>query len=198
MTITYIIIALATLIGIGILFLIVEILRSHRPTDSSGLSINAGDRSIVTVRQIGRTTRVDIRPDVHDHWEGSGAIDIKPVGVELTRQLEPELFAEYMSVETSATRKYEIADYIYSIGLSLPYIRGLNEKWRAEQEALSKDSNPATEHTPIDPKGGTMINGIVIKKLEVDPRLRQEPMTDISDDVPPQDSEQAEGESNLQ
>lgn len=175
----YIAAALAAVAAVA-LVLIVASVSSHGRTDAGddGVSISADSGSIVTVRKIGRTTRVDIRRDLHDHWEGQGGIDLQPVGIETTRSLEPELFAEYMSPKTSATRKYEIVDYIYSIGLSLPHIRGLNEQWLREQEALR---NPATEHTPVDPSGGTTINGIVYRELEVDPRLREEPLPEFGE-----------------
>lgn len=185
---TYIAIAMAAVVVILIIALLIDTMlsRGNHRVETAGVSINASDGSVVTVRKIGRTTRVDIRDDVHDHWEGSGAIAIKPVGIELTRQLEPELFAEYMSVETSATRKYEIADYIYSIGLSLPYIRGLNEKWRDEQAAMAA-GNPALEHTPVNPHGGQMVKGIVYKTLEINRDLQAEPMEDL-DEVPKEET----------
>ena len=141
---------------------------------SADVSINAAEGSIVTVRKVGSTTSVIIRSDIHDHWEGSDGIDISPAPIELTRREEPELYEEYMSPKTSASRKYEIADYIYSLGLTLPYIRGLHEQWQQEQQR-----NPATEHTPVNPNGGAMKSGVVYRKLDINHNLRSEPMSDI-------------------
>ena len=145
-----------------------------QPHASADVSINAAEGSIVTVRKVGSTTSVIIRSDIHDHWEGADGIDISPTPVELTRREEPELYEEYMSSKTPASRKYEIADYIYSIGLTLPFIHGLHEQWQQEQQM-----NPATERTPVNPKGGTAKDGIVYRKLDINHNLRSEPMTDI-------------------
>ena len=166
-----------------------------QPAPTADVSINAAEGSIVTVRKVGRTTRVVIRSDIHDHWEGSDGIDISPAPIELTRQEEPELYEEYMSSKTSAIRKYEIADYIYSLGLTLPYIHGLHEQWQKENEKASSELNPALEHTPANPKGGKMKEGIVYNKLDINHKLRQEPLVDMDPgpvDDPPQSNEQNE------
>lgn len=192
--IIYLAAGLAIIVAILLVLALLSMSSHGRESQDSGVSINTAEGSIVTVRKIGRTTRVDIRNDIHDHWEGSGGIDLQPVSIETTRQLEPELFAEYMSPKTSATRKYEIVDYIYSIGLTLPHLRDLNIQFRKEQQEAQK--NPATQHTPIDPNGGPMINGIVYRQLEVNPKLREEPLVELNDSEPagesPEDGEQTE------
>ena len=168
---------------------------SQQNSPSADVSINAAEGSIVTVRKIGRTTRVVIRSDIHDHWEGSDGIDISPAPIELTRHEEPELYEEYMSPKTSAIRKYEIADYIYSIGLTLPFIHGLHEQWQKENEKAASEINPALEHTPVNPKGGSMKEGIVYNKLDINHKLRVEPLVDMDPwpvDDPPQNNEQNE------
>lgn len=171
-------------VAIGVALVITAILAtvllsggdSHKsqPVASADVNINTAEGSIVTVRKVGSTTSVIIRTDIHDHWEGSDGIEISPAPIELTRREEPELYEEYMSPKTPASRKYEIADYIYSIGLTLPFIHGLHEQWQKEQQM-----NPATERTPVNPKGGTAKDGIVYRKLDINHNLRNEPMSDI-------------------
>lgn len=149
---------------------------------SADVSINAAEGSIVTVRKVGHTTRVVIRSDIHDHWEGSDGIDISPAPIEITKQEEPELYAEYMSPKTSAIRKYEIADYIYSLGLTLPYIHGLHEQWQKERETMSQAAaagDPAAESTPVNRAGGKMHGGIVYRKLDINHSLREEPVGEM-------------------
>lgn len=158
-------------------------------TPSADVSINAAEGSIVTVRKVGRTTRVVIRSDIHDHWEGSDGIDLSPAPIEITKQEEPELYAEYMSPKTSALRKYEIADYIYSLGLTLPYIHGLHEQWQKEREAekaAASSGDPAKEATPVNPSGGQMRGGVVYRKLDINHNLREAPIggMDPEEEVP--------------
>ena len=164
-----------------------------------GVSIAAAAGSIVTVRKVGSATRVDIRPDIHDHWEGDRDIDVAPTPIEITRSEEPKLFAEYMSPATSATRKYEIADYLYGIGLCLPFIPGLHQQWLREQEQAAGDRrpdavrtkghvNPATEETPVNPGGGHMEEGLVMRRLVVDESLRHEPVPAMEPEEVPDDS----------
>lgn len=198
-------------VAIGVALLIAVILTvtllsqgdsSKKDAPSADVSINAAEGSIVTVRKVGRTTRVFIRSDIHDHWEGSDGIDLSPAPIEITRSEEPQLYAEYMSPKTSAIRKYEIADYIYSIGLTLPYIHGLHEQWQKElqsQEQMipSGEVNPATEHTPVNLKGGAPRGGVVYNKLDINHKLRKEPMVDfgLAEDPEDEPSEHEEIES---
>lgn len=196
-------------IGVALIIAVILIVTLLLPSDASrkeapsaDVSINAAEGSIVTVRKVGHTTRVVIRSDIHDHWEGSDGIDLSPAPIEITRNEEPQLYAEYMSPKTSAIRKYEIADYIYSIGLTLPYIHGLHEQWQKE---LQKDGttipsgeiNPATEHTPVNLKGGAARGGVVYNKLDINHRLRREPMVDLESVEDPQETpaEPSENES---
>ena len=164
------------------------------------VSISAARGSVVTVRKVGRTTRVDIHPDIHDHWEGSSGVDIAPTPIEVTRREEPELYAEYMDPHTTASRRYAIADYIYSLGLTLPYIHGMNEQWRREQEQEQAEAvNPITERTPVNPQGGELRGGLVMRRLDIDQGLREEPMYDMSpepDETSPE--EEAPGYDNEQ
>lgn len=180
----------------AIVILLVMILAAPSDQDKTkepGVSINATRGSVVTVRKVGRTTRVDIHPDIHDHWEGSPGVDIAPTPIELTMREEPELYAEYMNPRTSASRRYAIADYIYSLGLTLPYIHGMNEQWKREQEMNpAKGSqtmvNPITEPTPVNLHGGEMKHGIVMRKLDIHQEIREEPMYDMGQD--PADEEE--------
>lgn len=169
----------AAAVLILLVILVISAVRSSKNDNdpSTGVSINTPEGSIVTVRKIGRTTRVEIRNDIHDHWEGSSGIEIKPVGIETTRKLEPELFAEYMDPHTSAIRRYEIADYIYSMGLTLPYIKGLVEQWHREvgETARGSDAHPPTG------------------KLDVNRSVGDEPLPAMEPedgDIPPEESSQ--------
>lgn len=107
--------------------------------------------SIVTVRRAGRVTSVSITGGPLDHWEG-GAIALEPLGPEATRLYEPDLYSEYMSPSTSAIRKYEIIEDVYAKGFTLPYIKGLHEKYLQEKAEALKDPNgrAATESTPVN------------------------------------------------
>lgn len=158
----------------------------QRPAD---VSIAASPGSIVTVRKVGTTTRVDIRPDVHDHWEGDRDIDVAPTPIEATRREEPALYAEYMSPSTSATRKYEIAEYLYGIGLTLPFIPGLYEKMQSEKRPAQKDvqreraprdlsSQPAGQET-VRADAGTSGDGPSYRRLDVDEQLRHQPLPEL-------------------
>lgn len=171
---------------------------------SPGVSISASQGSVVTVRKVGRTTRVDIHPDIHDHWEGGGGVDISPTPIEVTRREEPELYAEYMNPHTPASRKYAIADYIYSLGLTLPYIQGMNEQWRREQKELDSRQkpapspvNPITEPTPVNPEGGELRGGLVRRTLDINQSLREEPMPDMAPD-PEEDTDLSKEEEQEQ
>lgn len=107
--------------------------------------------SIVTVRRVGSVTSVSITGGPLDHWEG-GAVTLEPLGPEATRLYEPELYSEYMSPSTNAIRKYEIIEDVYAKGFTLPYIKGLHEKYLQEKSEAMKDPNgrAATEPTPVN------------------------------------------------
>ena len=118
-----------------------------------GISVNASEGSIVTVRKVGRVTSVTIRTQAHDHWEGADGIQVGQIPTEVTRLYRPELYEEYMSAQTSAIRKYEIADELYAEGFTLPYIRGLHEQYKREvAEALKEggDARTIAERTPVN------------------------------------------------
>ena len=160
---------------------------SHRAEQASAdVSINAAEGSIVTVRKIGNTTRVVIRSDIHDHWEGADGVEIQPAPIEITKKEEPALFAEYMSPKTPAVRKYEIADYIYSIGLTLPFIHGLHEQWQKELGIPPVGSpapvEPSQEHTPVNLSGGQTRDGVVYRKLDINHKLRSKPLEEIANE----------------
>ena len=120
---------------------------------SGDVSVSAAG-SIVTVRKVGGVTSVSIRDQVHDHWEGEESVSLPFLSTEITRQKEPELFNEYLSPDTSAVRKYEIIEELYSKGYTLPYIKGLHEQYRKElRDALSSgdpDAVAANERTPVN------------------------------------------------
>jgi len=124
--------------------------------DSSGgaVRISADSRSIITVRKVGASTRVEIRRSSwsgageEDHWEDG--IAMGPTPVEVTKVTEPELYREYMDPSTCATRKYEIISMIYGQGLTLPLLPGLHEQYLREQEKAAKARKKAHRTLRID------------------------------------------------
>lgn len=140
----------ATLFAAAAIFTVLLLLPtkdgSSRPAgEDDGISVSA-EGSIVTVRKVGRVTSVVIRPDIHDHMEGGDSIELPELPIEVTRMREPELFAEYVSPETSAVRKYEIADDLYSRGYTLPWIKGLNEQYKKEMEKAKEGGGRNVRH----------------------------------------------------
>ncbi len=109
----------------------------------------SGENGMVTIRKVGRSTSVLIHSDTGEYWEGSDGISIPMTPIEATRRHEPALYAEYMSEKTSAIRKYEIAEELYSIGYTLPYQRGLHEQWVKEMRLMKKEPAPE-DSVPID------------------------------------------------
>ena len=96
-------ICLAAALG-AVALIIVAVLVFSPPKEPSkpqgkgdeGVSVSAGEGSIVTVRKVGRMTSVTIRSSVHDHWEGSDSIQVPMIPVEVTRLEKPDLYAEYL------------------------------------------------------------------------------------------------------
>ena len=154
--------------------------------DDSGISLNTSEGSIVTVRKVGHVTSVTIRSTVHDHWEGSGNVPVPMIPIEVTRLEKPELYSEYINPETSAVRKYEIADELYAEGFTLPYIPGLNEQYKkeiADALACPDDGRVIAERTPI--KLNPKPSGEEVRELDINDGLRHAPMEDMgSDDIP--------------
>ena len=137
---------------IGAIVFIAALPSLERGSDPAAESISVETQgSIVTVRRAGRVTSVSITGGPLDHWEG-GAVTLEPLGPEATRLYEPELYSEYMSPSTSAIRKYEIIEDVYAKGFTLPYIKGLHEKYLQEKAEAMKDPNgrAATEPTPVN------------------------------------------------
>jgi len=121
--------------------------------DVGSVQVSADAGSVVTVRKVGGTTRVEIRQTWQgavdeEQWEDGTAL--APTPAEITATSEPELYREYMSPKTSATRKYEIIDYVYGIGLTLPLIPGLHEQYLKEQARKAPGKEPARRKLHID------------------------------------------------
>ena len=159
----------ATLFAAAAIFTVLVLFPTKESSPSrdgkdDGISITAGG-SVVTVRKVGRVTSVVIRNDIHDHWEGSDGIDIPQLPIEFTRLHEPALYAEYVSPETSAIRKYEIADDLYAQGYTLPYIRGLHEQYKREMKEAQEwgvtDAEASRGYSPAN---------LSPRKVEVPPR----------------------------
>ena len=184
---------LAAALGIiAVVIVAVLIFSPSKDKDSAakpdgGISVNASEGSIVTVRKVGRVTSVTIRTQAHDHWEGSDGVQVPQIPTEMTRLYRPELYDEYMSPETSAIRKYEIADELYAEGFTLPYIRGLHKQYKREVAEALKDGGDArtiVEHTPanITPKSK---DDKQYKELDIN---RNQEIGDM--DAAPEESEQ--------
>ena len=153
--------------------------------DGEGISVSAAEGSIVTVRKVGRMTSVTIRSTVHDHWEGADNIQVPMIPIEVTRLEKPDLYAEYISPETSAIRKYEIADDLYAEGFTLPYIRGLNEQYKKEvAEAMNdsaSDGRTIVERTPVNLTGRGKEKPL-FEELNIDDGLRHAPLSDMGEE----------------
>lgn len=175
----------AALSAAAVVFTVLLLLPQQGKEASGGRGADGGvavetPGGIVTVRKVGRTTAVLIRDDIHDHWEGAGGIDLPLLPVEVTRRERPELYAEYLSPDTSAIRKYEIADDLYAEGYTLPWIGGLHAQYKRElKEALEAggDSRTILERTPVDltPRPG----GDAPATLHIDDSLRHVPVPDM-------------------
>ena len=173
---------------IAILVLVVMFLRdspARHPSgggiaDDGAVEVSAGRGSVITVRKVGGTTRVEIRPGwqvaaEEEQWEDGVALG--PTPAEVTAIAEPELYREYMSPKTTATRKYEIISYVYGIGLTLPLIPGLHEQYLKEQESSGKETAKESEKDSG--------RGKPPKTLHIDRTVADIPMESMGDDDPP-------------
>jgi hypothetical protein len=180
-----VILLLICVAALAILYLLFVNLGGETPVSAAPVegtvSVDAG---LVTVRKVGPVTSVVIRGAVSDHWDGGG-VPLPLLPVELTRVHEPELWAEYMSPETSAARKYDIIDEVYAKGFTLPYLRGLNEQYRRELAEGGPIAGKAPGRAPVNLTGKA--------SLKIDESLREEPIPPMEDDpeVEPTDKEQS-------
>ncbi len=132
--------------------------------------ITTPSSSVVTVRKVGQTTHVDIKTNVHNHWEGDDGVATRPTPVEVTRREQPELYEEYMSSEATATRKYDIIDELYSMGYTLPLIPDLHEQWLSEQRMVRVQREDPPEEDPAP------------NRLRVNHDLSAEPLPSMGDE----------------
>lgn len=132
--------------------------RPSSPPPPGEVSVSAAEGSIVTVRKVGGVTSVV----VHSHWEGEDGITPPALPPDITRAREPELYAEYMSPETTATRKYEIIDLVYGLGYTLPAIPGLHEQYMKE---VRESSGKKGGKSPVNLSERA---GRPIKRLHID------------------------------
>lgn len=188
------IILVATLAAVAVVFTVLLLIpqgggeKTSLPSDGD-ISIGTPG-GVVTVRKVGRVTSVVIHEGIHDHWEGADGIPVPLLPTEATKVHEPALYAEYMSSETSAIRKYEIIDEVYSKGFTLPYIGGLNEQYKREmREALSGTpaEGTATVRKPVDLTPGRNHpagDGDDIEKLDINDGLRHAPLPEMDGDDP--------------
>lgn len=180
------------LIGMVIL-LLVPTAEAPGKGQSGGESICVETKgSIVTVRKVGSITSVYIHGGIADHWDGADGVSLGPLSPESTRLYEPALYDEYMSPSTSAIRKREIIDEVYSMGFTLPYIPGLYEQYKRELSEAEKDPDgkAATEHTPVNLTAGSEPREEPqLKTLEVNRALAQTAFSPMeTGDDPSQDN----------
>ena len=143
------------LLGIlALLAVLLLILPSRAEAKEEAVPASGGPGSIVTVRKVGGVTSVVIRDGASDHWEGDGGVSLPLLPPEVTARLQPELYAEYTSPDTSAIRKYEIIDELYSMGFTLPYIKDLNDLYKREVQSALSPGGPAAgtprKRAPVD------------------------------------------------
>ena len=141
------------------------------PQNRKETARDSGTESVVTVRKVRRDTPSAIRRSVNDHWEGTDDyLDIPPPPTEVTLREEPTLYAEYLSPETSAIRRYEIADELYGQGYTLPYIKGLSDQYNDEmKEAIEHggpDARTIHERTPVNLTPKQSVNKIDTPETE--------------------------------
>lgn len=191
---TFIICLLIFLAFVAVIFMILLLLplkeKGGNRTAENALSIQDGG-SIVTVHKIGPVTSVTIRQTVNDHWEGKDGVALPMLAPEVTRHYEPDLWNEYMDPKTSAIRKYELIDEAYSMGFTLPLIKGLDEQYKKEiKKALSSsdpDARTIHERTPVDlsreHRGGPDSEREE-KKVQINDELRHAPLPDMEEPKP--------------
>lgn len=151
MTLIKVLIALCVCVGVGLAIYVLYCMFLIDPKEKEDhVEIHASPGAIVTVRKIGPATRIDVRREKDEDWM-SEPLSIDPIPIEATRNAYPELYDEYMADETSAIRKYEIIDIIYSFGFTLPAIPGLQQLWKKEQEELRKSEPAAVEGARTEP-----------------------------------------------
>lgn len=188
------IILVATLAAVAVVFTVLLLVpqgdgeKKSLPSDGD-ISIGTPG-GVVTVRKVGRVTSVVIHEGIHDHWEGADGVPVPLLPTEATKVHEPALYAEYMSPETSAIRKYEIIDEVYSKGFTLPYIGGLNEQYKREmREALSgaPSEGTAAARKPVDLTPGRKApagDGDDFEILDINDGLRHAPLPEMDVDDP--------------
>lgn len=171
---------------LGLLFLLFMPQKSGDTASAGAENISVGGGgSIVTVRKIGPITSVTIRQRVHDHWDGPDGVAVPLLGPEAAKRYEPTLWNEYMDPHTSAIRRYEIIDELYSLGFTLPYINGLHEQYKRElTEALASgdpDSRAVNERTPVNLSQGRQEAAAEndTKKMHIDDSIRHTPVPDM-------------------
>ena len=150
MTITSIILsALLAAMAIALAGVLILTRDSSPKVGTSGSAPGGNGAGLVTVRRAGGVTSIDIPDGILDHWEGDAGIPLPPLPIEVTRRERPELYAEFVSASTTAGRRYEIADELYSQGFTLPWIPGLDRQYREEKKNSPKDSGDG-RRIPVD------------------------------------------------
>lgn len=177
-----------------IVLLVILLQGNSHDTSSAQTGINARDgavsiatdsSSIITVRKVGKSTRVDIRQGM---WSGAGeeeqwedGIAMGPTPVEVTKVTEPELYREYMDEKTTAIRKYEIIGIVYGEGLTLPLLPGLHEQYLREQKEAQEAKAKSHKTLHIDRSiAGTPMESISDEEDHPSPAVRIEPEMEIN------------------
>ena len=141
---------------------------------------------VVTVRHAGQSMTIVIRDGtrLRDGMEGGGGITLPQLPTEAAARIFPALYSEYMSPDTSASRKYEIIDLLYDLGFTLPYTKGLYEQYRRERDEAGKaggDAAVINESTPpAVPRD--LRKARTIRTAVIDESLRHVDQPDMEDD----------------
>ena len=119
---------------------------------------------VVTVRHAGQSMTIVIRDGtrLRDGMEGGGGITLPQLPTEAAARIFPALYSEYMSPDTSASRKYEIIDLVYGLGYTLPAIPGLHEQYMKE---VRESSGKKGGKSPVNLSERA---GRPIKRLHID------------------------------
>lgn len=121
--------------------------RGRRVSPSGQDGIPAREEDVVRVQKAAGTS-------LEEELSSGGGALLPPPAVEITRREEPELYAEYVDPATSAARRYEIADDLYAMGYTLPFIPGMAEAYLNERKAALLAGGDARTILESTPAGG--------------------------------------------
>lgn len=151
MAVSLIIIAMAAFIIAALMYVIVSSRRTGDASEERHESEVEPGRPVFTVRNAFVQSVSFRNSPVPYSLERDDETELAPADLSATMRAFPDLYAEYMSGQTSATRKMEISDIIYEAGFILPLQPGLYEQYRREmQEREALQASPSGDAAPAD------------------------------------------------